>query len=112
MVRPAFWLGASAGLAALSAVGLWPRAVGGAAVGLAVGAVYLWMLVRRARSLPGLPRRKAVLAAQLGALARCLVVFAGFGAATRVWPAADPAWGAATLLVPVTLGILAVARGA
>lgn len=103
---------AATGLALASRDGVVPSATGGAAVGLAVGALYLWLMVRRSFSLPGLPPRRALIAAQVGAVLRFVFVFVGFAVAARMWPEANLAWGAGALLLPVAVGILVMARGA
>lgn len=112
LARPGFWVAVAAGLALASRRGLAAGVTGGAAVGLAVGALYLWLMVRRSLSLPGLPQRKALAAARIGAVLRFLFVFVGFAVAARMWSEANLAWAAAALLLPVVVGILAMARGA
>ena len=103
---------AAAALALASRDGVAVGATGGAAVGLSVGALYLWLMVRRSFSLPGLPPRRALTAAQVGAVLRFVFVFVGFAVAARSWPEANLAWGAGALLLPVVTGILVMARGA
>ena len=103
---------AAGALAVASRDGVAVGPTGGVAVGLSVGALYLWLMVRRSFSLPGLPARRALTAAQVGAVLRFVFVFVGFAVAARMWPEANLAWGAGTLLLPVVIGILAMARGA
>jgi hypothetical protein len=109
--RPGLWLAASLAAAALARAGAAPRAAGGLAIGFAVGAGYLWLLVRRAASLPGLPPRRALVAAQAGAVLRFGFVFAGFALAARAWPQASLGWAAGALLLPLGAAMLVLARG-
>ena len=111
MRGPAPWVALGAVAALLAAQGWVPGALGGIAVGFAVGAGYLWLLVRRAATLSGLPPQRALVAAQLGAVLRLAFVFAGFGLAARAWPEANLAWGAGAMLLPIGTSIALLARG-
>lgn len=102
---------AAAAAAVLARAGLAGSALGGAAVGCAIGALYLWLLVRRAATLPGLPPRRALVAAQAAAVLRFGFVFVGFAVATRLWPGANLGWGAGAFFLPVAVGIVVQVRG-
>lgn len=93
-------------------LGLVSDVTEGLGAGLAIGAAYLWLLFRRTSSLPNLPPRKAVAAAQFAAVLRFCFVFAAFGAVARVWPAASLGWGAGAFLVPLAVSMFVLARGA
>ncbi len=105
------WVALGSAAAALAAVGLWPAESGGVAVGLLIGAGYLWLLWRRTGSLPGLPARRALVAAQAGAVLRLVFVFLGFACAARLWPDVNLAWGAAAVCLPTAAAVVRLARG-
>jgi hypothetical protein len=105
------WLAAASLALVLAAAGWRPAATGGIAVGLFTGTGYLWLLGRRAGSLPGLPARRALLAAQAGAVLRLCFVFLGFACAARLWPGVNLAWGAAAVCLPTAAAVVRLARG-
>ena len=82
----------------------------GVALGLAIGATYVWLLMRRVRASAGMPLPRAVAAAQVGAVARYVFVILAFAVAVREWPHADIAWGAAAFAVPLAVHMVVVAR--
>jgi len=111
-IGPVRWLSLAAALLILGRLGVATRATEGCALGLGIGAVYVWLLLRRSAALGTLPSRQALTAARLAAVLRCCFVFAAFLVAQHAWPAAGLGWGAGTLLLPVAVSMLELARGA
>jgi hypothetical protein len=106
----AAWFAAAVLLLLLAHLGAVPAATQGAAIGVAIGAMYASLLWRRTRAV-ALADRRAVAAARAGALARFAFVFLAFAVAHRVWPTAGLAWAAGCFVVPLITRMVGLARG-
>jgi hypothetical protein len=102
-------LAAAVALAAAARLG-GSGAVTGAAVGLAVGAVYAGTLLYGFRRAPRLGAEAALRLVQIGGPLRLAFALAAFGLAARLLPRADLGWGAATVLLPLLWSLVRVAR--
>lgn len=108
------WWGLALAVAAAARWSPVPGIGAALAVGLVIGSIYVWLLDRRVRAAAEMTPQRALVAAQVGGMARLAFVVLALIVAARLWPhSVGPAllWSAPAFFVPVVVWMVSLLRG-